>query len=61
MTYLDSFILGLIQGCTEFLPISSSGHLVIFEHFLDLKFDESSLKAFDVVLHFGTLIAILFY
>lgn len=59
MTFLQAFILGIIQGITEFLPISSSGHLVLMESVLGLHFDE--LKGFDVVLHTGSLVAILIY
>ena len=51
----DSLLLGFIQGITEFLPVSSSGHLVIFQYFLGLR--EPQIL-FDVVLHFGTLLAV---
>jgi len=61
LSFFDSIFLGFLQGLTEFLPISSSGHLVIFEKILELEFDKTSLKGFDVVLHFGTLLAITFY
>lgn len=50
--------LGAIQGLTEFLPISSSGHLALLEHFFGLK--EAGL-GFDIMLHLGTLLAILIY
>lgn len=59
MTLLQAAILGLLQGLTEFLPISSSGHLVIAETLLNLHVEE--LKDFDVTLHLGTLLAILIY
>jgi len=52
-------ILGLLQGITEFLPVSSSGHLVIAQHYLP-AFSESPLP-FDVILHFGTLVALVIY
>ncbi len=52
---LKSIILGLIQGLTEFLPISSSGHLVIFESFLDMK---TQGVVWEIALHFSTLLAI---
>ena len=51
----ESAILGVVQGLTEFLPVSSSGHLVIFQHFLGLH---GAQLLFDVVLHFGTLLAV---
>lgn len=50
------FLLGIIQGLTEFLPVSSSGHLVLFSHFLN--FEKSQILAYVVVCHFGTLFAI---
>ncbi len=56
MSFLEAIVLGIVQALTEFLPISSSGHLVIFQHFLGLK---EPLVAFDVLLHVGTLIAVL--
>lgn len=58
MDVFQSIILGLIQGLTEFLPISSSGHLVLLPWFFDWK--DPGLS-FDVALHFGTLIAVLIY
>lgn len=59
MTILQAIILGIVQGITEFLPISSSGHLIIAETLLGLHVDE--LKDFDITLHVGTLLAILVY
>lgn len=58
MNILDSAILAFVQGLTEFLPISSSGHLVIFQNLLG--FAEPHLL-FDVTLHFGTLLAVMVY
>lgn len=58
MTNLDAVILGLVQGLTEFLPVSSSAHLVIGQHLLNF---EGSNLAFDIVLHLGTLLAVLVY
>ncbi|MDP2691665.1 MAG: undecaprenyl-diphosphate phosphatase [bacterium] len=59
MTLLQALILGIIQGATEFLPISSSGHLVLAETFLGLNVE--GLLSFDVVLHAGTLMALILY
>lgn len=56
---LEALWLGLTQGITEFLPISSSGHLVLLEDFFELPV--KGLKNFDVVVHLGTLLAILAY
>jgi undecaprenyl-diphosphatase len=55
MDFLKAFLLGLIQGLTEFLPVSSSGHLVVTQKILGL---EGPILFFDVMLHFGTLMAI---
>lgn len=55
MDLLDSIIMGFIQGVTEFLPVSSSGHLAIFKQLFGMN--EVGI-AFDVLLHVGTLIAV---
>ena len=57
LTYLQAIILGIVQGLGEFLPISSSGHLAILEHFFDIKGD--SVLLFAVLLHMGTLLSVL--
>jgi len=59
MEILKSIILGIIQGITEFLPVSSSGHLAIMHKIL--KFDMENNLFFDTTLHFGTLIAVIFF
>jgi len=58
MEYIKSLILGLIQGLTEFLPVSSSGHLVLAQYFFGV---EEGGVALDVVLHLGTLAAVVIY
>lgn len=57
MSVWQSLFLGLLQGLTEFLPISSSGHLVLGQKFFGLK----PPIFFDILVHFGTLLAIIFY
>ena len=57
MTIIKAIILGAVQGFAEFLPISSSGHLVIFSHLLGTASAEGDLF-FDVLLHLGTFIAV---
>jgi len=57
MSYPIVIFLGILQGITEFFPISSSGHLLLAENFLSLPV--ADLQAFDVVLHGGTLAALL--
>ena len=56
MTYWDAFLLGIIQGATEFLPVSSSGHLVIVQNLLSISIEG---LAFEVIVHLGTLFSIL--
>ena len=55
MTYFMSAILGFVQGVAEFLPISSSGHLTLFQHFFGM---EEPDQLFNVLLHFATLLAV---
>ncbi len=57
MEYLQSMLLGLVQGLTEFLPVSSSGHLQIFKDILGADAFQSSLTM-DILLHIGTLAAV---
>ena len=58
MTLFSSVLLGVIQGVTEFLPVSSSGHLAIAEHLLNVSGVSSVPPFFDVLLHLGTLFAV---
>ncbi|MCK5416461.1 undecaprenyl-diphosphatase UppP [Candidatus Parcubacteria bacterium] len=59
MEYVLAAIFGVIQGATEFLPVSSSGHLVLLHDFFDL--DISSELSFDIVLHFATILAVIIF
>jgi len=59
MELWESFLLGLIQGITEFLPVSSSGHLVLGQHFLGMNNDGGI--TFEIVVHFGSLVSIVLY
>jgi undecaprenyl-diphosphatase len=58
MNILESIFLGIIQGITEFLPVSSSGHLVFFQSLFGMK---EPRIFFDVMLHLGTLLAVVVY
>ena len=58
MNLLYAVFLGVLQGITEFLPISSSGHLALAEHFFNI---EQAGLTFDICLHMGTLVAVLIY
>ncbi len=55
---ITAIFLGIVQGITEFLPISSSGHLALLEHYLKV---EGGGLTFDIILHMGTLAALLTY
>ncbi|QQL44405.1 undecaprenyl-diphosphate phosphatase [Sulfuriroseicoccus oceanibius] len=63
MELIHAIILGIIQGLTEFLPVSSSGHLVLAEEWLNTSLgEESNLQlAFNVVVHFGTALSVIVY
>ncbi len=56
MNYLEAIIMGLIQGVTEFLPVSSSGHLAIFRNIFNISDPDA---VFDILLHAGTIVAVL--
>ena len=56
MTYIQAVILGLAQGLSEFLPISSSGHLALLQYFFGINAD--NVLPFAVLLHFGTLVSV---
>lgn len=57
MSIFEAVILGLVQGLTEFLPISSSGHLVLFQKFFGI--DGAGVVMFDIAVHFATLLAVM--
>jgi undecaprenyl-diphosphatase len=59
LTILESIFLGAFQGVTEFLPISSSAHLIILPWFFKIEDGITNKLTYDVMLHFGTLLAIL--
>jgi undecaprenyl-diphosphatase len=61
MSLLQSIILGIVQGLTEFLPISSSAHLVIVPYILGWHISEQSAFVFDVLVQLGTLLAVFAY
>lgn len=61
MTILQSIILGIVQGLTEFLPISSSAHLVLVPHLLGWTFPQDQAFVFDVLVQLGTLLAVIVY
>lgn len=58
MELWEAIVMGLVQGLAEFLPVSSSGHLAIFKYILGIDLEAGGGLVFDVMLHFGTLVAI---
>ena len=61
MTLIQAFVLGIVQGATEFLPISSSAHLVLVPWLLHWEFDPKAALIFNVLVQWGTLLAVVFY
>ena len=55
MNWLEALLLGIVQGITEFLPVSSSGHLVIGKELLGLESSDNIV--FETVVHFGTVLS----
>lgn len=61
MTIFQAIILGIVQGLTEFLPISSSGHLVLVENFLQWDINPEQIFIFDILVQMGTLVAVIYF
>ena len=58
MNFLESVLLGILEGFTEFLPISSTGHLILFSHLLKIQ-ENAFLSLFEIVIQFGAILAVL--
>ena len=61
MTIFDSIILGIVEGLTEFLPVSSTGHLTITEKLLGLELNDPAVTAYTAVIQMGAIAAVLVY
>jgi len=59
MSYLEVFVLALIEGVTEFLPISSTGHLIVASHFMGIGQDPFVIQ-FNIIIQFGAILSVLF-
>jgi undecaprenyl-diphosphatase len=61
MGWLQAIVLGIVEGLTEFLPVSSTGHLTIVEKLMDLKVDSDGVTAFTAIIQVGAIIAVIIY
>jgi undecaprenyl-diphosphatase len=61
LTYFDAIILGIVEGLTEFLPVSSTGHLTITEKLLGLKVDDAAVTAYTAIIQLGAILATVVY
>ena len=61
MNYFDAIILGIVEGLTEFLPVSSTGHLTIAEKMLGLEVDDPAVTGFTAVIQMGAIAAVILY
>lgn len=61
LTYVHSVVLGVVEGLTEFLPVSSTGHLTITEGLLGLRVDDPAVTSFTAVIQLGAIVATLLY
>jgi undecaprenyl-diphosphatase len=60
MSIIEAILFGFLEGMTEFLPISSTGHLILFSHLLDIKQD-SFHKSFEVIIQLGAILAVVIF
>ena len=59
LEFLKALLFGIVEGVTEWLPISSTGHLILLNEFINLKMSDEFLKMFDVVIQLGAILAVI--
>ena len=59
LEFLKAILFGIVEGVTEWLPISSTGHLILLNEFINLKMSDEFLKMFDVVIQLGAILAVI--
>lgn len=58
--FVQTVIMGIVQGITEWLPISSTGHMILFDEFMKMNVSDNFMETFLVVIQFGSILAVLF-
>src|ERR671927_1919627 len=61
MGWLQAIVLGVVEGLTEFLPVSSTGHLTIVEKLMKLSVDDKGVTAFTAIIQVGAIVAVIIY
>ena len=56
--FIQTLIMGIVQGITEWLPISSTGHMILFDEFMKMKVSEAFMETFLVVIQLGSILAV---
>ena len=60
LLFIQTIIMGIVQGITEWLPISSTGHMILFDEFMKMQVSEKFMETFLVVIQFGSILAVVF-
>ncbi len=60
LLFVQTIIMGIVQGITEWLPISSTGHMILFDEFMKMQVSEKFMETFLVVIQFGSILAVVF-